>query len=102
MALATPDVHEALVAVRQAARSAERVAAKLPERFAWLVLLAAVGVAIVVASRLPVSDPVLRRLAQAPVDDEPNDPAEDADVASARGEGGIPWEQAKRQLHEAD
>ncbi len=102
MALATPDIRKTLVAVKQSARAAERVAEKLPERVVWLLLLAVVGVAIVVASRLPVGDPVLRRLAEAPPDDEASDPEEDAAVAHARAEVSVPWDQAKRQLDEAD
>lgn len=102
MALASPDVHETLVAVRRSAHAAERMAERLPERVVWLLLLAAVTVAIVVASKLPVSDPVQRRLDEAPPDDEASDPEEEADVARARAEVSVPWDQAKRQLHEAD
>ncbi len=102
MALAQPDFRETLVAARRTAHAAEKIAEGLPERVVWVVLLVVLGVAVIVASRLPVGDPVLRRLAQAPPDDEATDPEEEADVARARADVSIPWDQAKRQLHEAD
>ena len=102
MALATPDLHETLIAVRRSARAAEHVAERLPERVGWVVLLVVLGVAIIVASRLPAGDPVLRRLAQAPADNEGNDPEEDTEVARARAEVSVPWDEAKSRLHEAD
>jgi hypothetical protein len=104
MALAVRDVQK-LVEVRSAARAAEKLADGLGERAGLVILLFVVGLAIIVAARLPknrAEDPVLRRFAQAPMDDEPHDPAEEADVTRARGEASIPWDQAKQQLHEAD
>jgi hypothetical protein len=102
MAVAAPDIRQTLVAVRQSARAAEHVAKGLPERAGWLILFILVGVAVYVVSRIPVRDPVLERLDQAPPDDEGSDPEEEAAVARARTEVGVPWEQAKRELHEAD
>lgn len=102
MALAQPDLRDALVAVRQSVRAAERVAEKLPEKVALLVVLAAVALAIVVASRIPVGDPMLRRLKKAPVDDEPLTPEDVEELRRARAEKAIPWETAKQQLSEPD
>ena len=98
MALA---VREQLVVARQTARAAQRVAQGVGEKTAVLLVLAVIAIAIVVASRLPRSpeeDPVLRRLAQAPEDDEGPDSAEEAAVARARGEASVPWAQAKQEL----
>jgi hypothetical protein len=102
MAVAAPDVRLSLVAVRQSARAAGRVATGLPERAGWVLLLIVVGLAIYVASRIPVNDPVTERLSQIPPDDEGSDAEEDAEVARARAEVSIPWDDAKRTLREAD
>lgn len=105
MALAVPDIREGLTAVRQSARAAERVAEGVGEKVGLFVLLLAVSVAIYIASRLPQhdrsEDPVVRRLREAPADDEPVDADEEAHVRRARAEESLPWDEAKR-LAEAD
>jgi hypothetical protein len=105
MALAVPDIREGLSAVRQSARAAERVAEGVGEKVGLAVLLLLVGIAIYVASRLPKqddsSDPVMRRLKEAPADDEPISAEEEAHVRRARVEGSLPWDEAKR-LVDAD
>lgn len=105
MAVATPDIREALVAVRQSARAAERVAEGIGEKAGLVVLLLFVGLAIYIASRLPqdgTQDPVMRRLREAPIDDEPLTPDEEEQIRIARAEKSIPWDQAEQQLTEAD
>jgi hypothetical protein len=101
MALAADDVVGKLSEVRHSAQVAQRAAQRLTDRGQLLVLLLILGVALFVAARI-VEDPVRRRLAAAPHDDEPVDSEEEAAVTAGRAEASIPWEEAKRGLAESD
>lgn len=66
--------------------------------FAAGLFLAMAG--FVIAVLLRERDPVLTKLSQAPIDEEPVTPKERADIDAARTEESIPWEQAKKDLAE--
>lgn len=102
MAVAVEEIREKVAELKASTERARQQAHGPSEQVGlWLVVLVVMLLAIILKT-LPEDDPVLRRLEQAPQDDEALDAEEEAVVAQARQEPSIPWEEAKRRLIQPD
>lgn len=97
--VAVDTMRHKLAEAKASAVEARRDAVGALAKTEWVVFFVFLLIVLAIAQRLPArEDPVLRRLAQAPEDDEGRDPAEEAAVSRARAEPSTPWPQAKQEL----